>query len=170
MVFPKKQSVLKVRRTAGQSIRDEKERLIDNWFIPFYFSTGFLWILWLLEESRARNPQPPAPNLFLCLAIIATGISVIVFGRLWRNLRRLSRGERGERRVAEILDDLRGSGYRAFHDLVGDGFNIDHVVVGPAGVFAIETKFEAAPAKSNIEMGRVSFSRVGRSTKKNAIH
>jgi len=31
--------------------------------------------------------------------------------------------------------------YRVFHDIPGDGkWNVDHVAVGPAGVFAIETK------------------------------
>jgi hypothetical protein len=156
MVFPKKgkkQPVLKVRRRAGQSVRAEKERLIDAWVIPFYFSTAFLWILWLLEVLRSRNHPPPAPNLFLCLAIVATGVSAIVFGRLWRNLGHLSRGERGELRVAEILDDLRLAGYRAFHDLVGDGYNIDHVVVGPAGVFAIETKFRSGAGEITFRNG-----------------
>jgi nuclease-like protein len=52
-------------------------------------------------------------------------------------------GARGEQAVAESLADpmLAAAGYRAFHDLPGDGqWNIDHVVVGPAGVFVIESK------------------------------
>lgn len=32
--------------------------------------------------------------------------------------------------------------YQVFHDIPGSGkWNIDHVAVGPAGVFAIETKY-----------------------------
>ncbi len=55
----------------------------------------------------------------------------------------------GERVVAEHLESLKLSGHRVFHDVpAGDPpagsttppFNLDHVVVGPAGVFAIETK------------------------------
>jgi hypothetical protein len=50
----------------------------------------------------------------------------------------------GERVVAEALEPLKARGYRVFHDVpCGDTnspFNIDHVVVGPGGVFAIETK------------------------------
>jgi hypothetical protein len=160
MVFPeksKKQPVLKVRRTAGQSIRDKKERLTDNWLIPLYFSTVFLWLLWVLEDFKARTHQPPAPTSFLYLAIIATGISVIAFGCLRQNFRRLNRGERGELRVAEILDDLRSSGYRAFHDLTGNGYNIDHVVVGPAGVFAIETKFRSGYGEIEFRNGEGLF-------------
>lgn len=50
----------------------------------------------------------------------------------------------GERVVAESLEPLKAQGCRVFHDVpAGDEtqpFNIDHVVVAPAGVFAIETK------------------------------
>ena len=34
-----------------------------------------------------------------------------------------------------------------FHDLIGEGFNVDHVLIGPAGVFTIETKTWSKPAK-----------------------
>lgn len=45
----------------------------------------------------------------------------------------------GERIVGEHLKMLMIGGYRVFHDLQFDGFNVDHAVVGPGGVFAIET-------------------------------
>lgn len=32
-----------------------------------------------------------------------------------------------------------------FHDVLAEGFNIDHVLIGPAGVFAIETKTWGKP-------------------------
>lgn len=50
----------------------------------------------------------------------------------------------GERIVAEHLEPLKLQGWRIFHDVPGQNngtrFNIDHVAVGPAGVFVIETK------------------------------
>ncbi len=55
-------------------------------------------------------------------------------------LKRLRRARDGERAVAEYLDTLREGGHRVFHDVVGTGFNIDHIIVGPKGVFTIETK------------------------------
>jgi hypothetical protein len=52
----------------------------------------------------------------------------------------LSRGIRGEERVAEILAQLEPEGYRALHEVdIGRG-DADHVLVGPTGVFVIETK------------------------------
>ncbi len=51
----------------------------------------------------------------------------------------------GERQTGQHLIPLIADGYWVFHDLPcedanGRPFNIDHVVVGPTGIFAIETK------------------------------
>ncbi len=52
-------------------------------------------------------------------------------------------GLRGEQAVGEALNspEVIRAGYRSFHDVPGDGkWNIDHIAVGPGGVFVIETK------------------------------
>jgi Nuclease-related domain len=48
-------------------------------------------------------------------------------------------------------------GNRTFHDLIRDGFNIDHVVVGPAGVFAVETKFRSGHGEIEFRNGEGLF-------------
>ena len=49
----------------------------------------------------------------------------------------------GERVVAEELEPLKAAGWGVFHDVPCESgperFNIDHVAVGPGGIFAIET-------------------------------
>jgi Nuclease-related domain len=53
---------------------------------------------------------------------------------------RWGRGAAGEELVGEVLDGLRERGWFALHDVqIGRG-NIDHVLIGPAGIFTIETK------------------------------
>jgi len=51
-------------------------------------------------------------------------------------------GAEGERRTAEALARLEADGYRVLHDrcIPGSLANIDHVVVGPTGVYVVETK------------------------------
>jgi len=50
----------------------------------------------------------------------------------------------GERYVAQWLEPLKADGWKIIHDVPGKAgakkFNIDHVAVGPGGVFAVETK------------------------------
>jgi hypothetical protein len=56
--------------------------------------------------------------------------------RTWR------RGAHGERRTARLLDRLTRDGYVVFHDLaVPDSpANVDHLVIGPSGLFVIDSK------------------------------
>jgi len=57
--------------------------------------------------------------------------------RSWR------RGAHGERHTARLLDRLTGDGYVVFHDLAVPGntsANVDHLVIGPSGVFVIDSK------------------------------
>ncbi len=49
------------------------------------------------------------------------------------------KGASGEEKVADVLLSL-PDGFEVYNDVQFDGFNIDHVVASPAGVFLIETK------------------------------
>jgi hypothetical protein len=51
-------------------------------------------------------------------------------------------GAAGERRTARLLDPLERQGWAVLHDLAvpGSRANIDHLVVGPGGVFVIDSK------------------------------
>jgi Nuclease-related domain len=52
------------------------------------------------------------------------------------------RGAAGERRTARLLDPLERHGWAVLHDLAvpGSRANIDHLVIGPGGVFVIDSK------------------------------
>jgi hypothetical protein len=52
------------------------------------------------------------------------------------------RGAHGERRTARQLRRLARDGYVVFHDLAvpGSDANVDHLVIGPTGVFVIDSK------------------------------
>lgn len=47
------------------------------------------------------------------------------------------------------MESLRTKGYRVFHDLEQEDWNIDHALIGPGGVFAIETKTISKPTDHN---------------------
>jgi hypothetical protein len=52
------------------------------------------------------------------------------------------RGAAGERRTARLLEPLERDGWAVLHDLAvpGSRANLDHLVIGPGGVFAIDSK------------------------------
>ena len=52
------------------------------------------------------------------------------------------RGAAGERRTARLLAALECQGWAVLHDLAlpGSQANLDHLVIGPGGVFVIDSK------------------------------
>jgi hypothetical protein len=146
-----------VRRLAGQSLRDEWDRTVNDGLPFLIFGPAIIWMVWLVELLHKMNTTPPQPQFWLSFAILCTGMALIAVLRLRATARNLIRGERGELKVAEALEELRAFGYRVYHDLVRDKHNIDHVIVGPAGVFAIETKFRSGFGQIEFRNGEGLF-------------
>ncbi|MEM6428576.1 MAG: nuclease-related domain-containing protein [Deinococcota bacterium] len=88
----------------------------------------------------------------ISMSILAFGFSGVLVptGILrWRKILRLRDARNGERIVAEHLNQLMADGYTVLHDIPCHEskkrkrkviFNIDHLLVEPAGIFAVETK------------------------------
>ncbi|HEY1458203.1 MAG TPA: nuclease-related domain-containing protein [Solirubrobacteraceae bacterium] len=64
---------------------------------------------------------------------------------------RHDRGATGEEHVGALLDGLSGSGWRVIHDASFGHGNVDHIAIGPGGIFSIETKSHPGP----VRVGRV---------------
>jgi nuclease-like protein len=64
---------------------------------------------------------------------------------------RRDRGARGEEHVGSLLGALEGAGWLVIHDATFGNGNIDHILIGPPGVFTIETKSHPGP----VRVGRV---------------
>ena len=60
---------------------------------------------------------------------------------------RRDRGAQGEEHVGALLDALGERGWRVIHDASFGHGNVDHILVGPPGVFTIETKSHPGPIK-----------------------
>ena len=76
-------------------------------------------------------------------ATLLVAALVAVIGSLMMGLRRVEsffKGARGEEKVSGILAMLPDA-YHVFNDFTVGRNHIDHVVAGPGGVFAVETKF-----------------------------
>lgn len=78
-----------------------------------------------------------------------TGGTLLVCALLWiiwslmvglRRVESFYKGARGEEKVSGILESL-PEPYHVFNDFTVGRNHVDHVVAGPGGVFAIETKF-----------------------------
>jgi hypothetical protein len=74
--------------------------------------------------------------------VVAVGVGWRVRFRVSAEARAWRRGASGERRTARLLRHLERDGYVSLHDLAvpGSNANIDHLVIGPTGVFVVDSK------------------------------
>ncbi len=127
------------RRPAGESARLRLGALMEKLVC---------WMFWLLAVPGIfliTLINRPWPGLAGMILFFVTAISFAAFAsvKLWRVLseyRNYLIGFEGERYAAGFLDELMRDGYAVFHDVPFTNFNIDHVLVGPMGVYAVETK------------------------------
>jgi hypothetical protein len=79
----------------------------------------------------------------LAVAVAVAGLGLIWrFGRLPDSVGAWRRGAKGERSTAKLLAPLERHGFTVFHDLSlpNSRVNIDHLVIGPTGIWAIDSK------------------------------
>ncbi len=110
------------------------------------WSRGLAWRLPLasgagIATTVLTSPLPGVARLVASLVVVGVvgwrlRFRVSAEASAWR------KGARGERRTARRLRRLVRRGYVAFHDLAmpGSRANIDHLLIGPTGVFVIDSK------------------------------
>jgi hypothetical protein len=102
-----------------------------------------VWALTKIDMSKVHVGFLEWFCLLFGAAIVGwQGRAIVVLGR---ERRRHLEGLIAEQFTAQELNRLMGLGCAVFHDVPADGFNIDHVVVGPSAIFAVETKSRRKP-------------------------
>lgn len=138
------------RRLAAQSLAEERRLDLIEAAVPWLTLPAFCWAVFTIDLLRWLWSAPPSPGAMAALAAVGTTVSLVKLRRIYRDLISVGRGIKGERYVGQVLEDLcRPRGYAVLHDLPSDtgDFNVDHVLVGPEGVFAVQTKHYYGPTK-----------------------
>ncbi len=141
----------------GDSTHDQLsgvfEQEVERWLLACVVCAAIAIGQWIMFLSA----KPPHPIITTVIAAILAIILAIRLPGARRTANNLRLGIRGESAVGQQLETLRALGYHVFHDLPGNGFNVDHVLIGPAGLFVIETKTRSKPAR-----GRATITYDGR--------
>ena len=140
----------KLLRLAAQTLNDQvNDKIFD--VVGYIFLAVLIITLPFALKGIAEMFASGELNYFL-ISIIFLGLTYTA-RKLWLEsdkLIKLKLGRDAELAVASELIELQSHGYQVFHDIQADGFNIDHLVIGSNGVFAIETKGRHKRIKDDI--------------------
>jgi len=135
-------------RYPGQSLDEQLDKIKWDMLLlllaPLLFVCLAIWEWW-----RWYSNSPPQPIVATIFAIILLGYCIPKFYKLRRRRRDIKLGRDGERDVGQALENLRQQGCLVFHDVVGNNFNVDHVIVSQRGIFSVETKTYSKPTNPN---------------------
>ena len=140
---------------AGDSLWDELYKQVFQkgmwWVLVLGVSGGWVSMEWYRYVFDVRPTLVSCIVLSVVLAILGVigGVRIRV---AYRNAKNIRQGIRGEKYVSQYLNlTCRSLGYRVIDDIQAKGsggeFNIDHVLIGPGGIFSIETKTWRLPGK-----------------------
>ena len=134
-------------RGPGESLREEIDKIsqkIDDYLLNLLFLCLPPLVLlqtFLYFGSNKLQLWQLVTVLVLYVLLIYWGTSRLY--QLLKQRRNLYLGLDAEMAVGQELNHLMLHGCRVFHDFPTKNFNIDHVVIGPGGVIAVETKGRA---------------------------
>jgi hypothetical protein len=127
------------RRTAGQYARATVLRLRLRTLAilgALAVATALLGRTFGLQDKRFLASE------------VALLVSMFVITRyVLPRVERRDRGATGEEHVGELLDRLTGRGWLVIHDATLGRGNVDHILIGPPGIFTIETKSHPGPIR-----------------------
>jgi hypothetical protein len=131
-------------RTAGQYARANVTRMRMRTLVAL----GVLAVATALL-GRAFGLHDP---LFLASEVALLATIFVIQRYVLPLVMRHDRGATGEERVGGLLEELAGrDDWHVIHDVSLGRGNVDHILIGPPGVFTVETKSHPGP----IRVGRV---------------
>lgn len=148
-------------RSPGESLNEQiqdvtLEILMYLFLIPTY--SVLLYSIIITQYFTSGNQVNLISSLIYLVAVVGGGsyLTTKVF-KLMKYRNHLRLGYDCELAVGQELNNRMRDGFFVFHDFPADGFNIDHVLVGPTGVFAVETKGRAKSRVAENENWKIEF-------------
>jgi hypothetical protein len=127
-------------RSARTHYRRRRATELAAWTRSLTWRAPLVMVAGLVAGALAA--QTGLPRAGLASLAVAAMVGWRLRFRPSTQARAWQRGAAGERHTARLLDRLGRDGYVIFHDLAmpGSPANLDHLVIGPSGVFVIDSK------------------------------
>lgn len=123
-----------------ERVSDSQDDLLLS-VIVMYFAAPTMLLAWAMVRVPPERFRLDATLWIYC----AGGLLMFAWGmrgfmKHWHLRQKARDGLLAERVTGMQLNRLLSQGCIVMHDLPGEGFNVDHVVIAARGVYAVETK------------------------------
>jgi len=139
---------MEMQRPAGWSLQIRQDELNERllFSVLMMIAGGVIFSLVATSANKINLPTIVFGIIYSSIMAWRTGSVAILLGHY-------TLGLRGEQLVGQALDRLSSRDFQVFHDFEvkengKKSWNIDHIVVSTAGIFAIETKMRRKPQKT----------------------
>ncbi len=148
-------------RSPGESLNEQIQDLtydIIMYLLLIPTSSILIYSIIVTEYFSSGKHLNTLSMLIYFVATVGGGayLSTKIF-KLLKQRNRLRLGYECEVAVGQELNNRMRDGFFVYHDFPADGFNIDHILVGPTGVFAVETKGRSKPRVAEKENWKVEY-------------
>ncbi|MBU1866554.1 MAG: NERD domain-containing protein, partial [Actinobacteria bacterium] len=132
----------------SRKIRELRRRFVRRHWWVLALAAGLIVAMaaglgWF-ETFFHKWVDPGHVMAFFLGAGVAGAVAVVVALLGMDGARSYRDGREAEAWTGKILNRLRRTGWQVIHDVEINGGNIDHVLIGPSGAVAIETKYRTA--------------------------
>ena len=136
-------------RGPGQSVWDQLDELrldLMGYLIGLMLFPLLLLSIPLVQSSlTGKGISLGIIVMYVMIGFVTFAYLLVKLYRTAQKAQKVRLGYEGEVAVGQELNQLMSQSFQVFHDFPADAFNIDHVVVGRTGVFAVETKARGKP-------------------------
>lgn len=146
---------------AGEQLRvrvDEHTDSMMGGLVALFWLGPYFLAVWSLPKVMWSSVSFTAGDALLIVAfVVMVGFAIRHVVKHGVLRRRAKEGLKAELFAAQELNRLLASGCAVLHDIPADGFNVDHVVIGPRAVYAIETKSVRKPSQAEGATHKVRY-------------
>ena len=139
-------------RGPGETLREK----IDEMTLDIVGNLSFL-LFWpvliyamaLSTQVFSKAPSSAMIGIYVAIAVLLPIYLLVRVSKVISRRKKFRLGLDAEIATGQELNHLMREGFWVFHDFPAGKFNIDHIVIGATGVFAVETKGRSKPIKDN---------------------
>lgn len=139
-------------REPGETLRERLDEINSDILCNVTILFAMPTLLYSMYLTLLLSEKKPGIVVLMTYILLGIGVGIRTLRGMYKSMilrRQYALGLDAESATGQELNKLMREGFWVFHDCPADDFNIDHIVIGTLGVFAVETKGRSKPSRDD---------------------